>query len=36
MTAVNDFWNGLLILIYLLSGTLGIATLMAWLLKRFK
>jgi len=33
---MNDYWNGLLILTYLLSGTLGIATLMAWLLRRFK
>jgi hypothetical protein len=30
------FPNCLSILTYLLSGTLGIATLMAWLLKRFK
>ena len=33
---MSDFQSGFSILIYLLSGTLGIAALMAWLLKRTK
>ncbi len=33
---MNDFQSGLSILIYLMAGTLGIAALMAWLLRRTK
>lgn len=33
---MSDFQNSLLILVYLMAGTISIAALMTWLLKRMK